>query len=116
MVAHALLDLASPFGTPAVLAALFLLSAGVAIASSNSAAAVIIAPVAGQVATAGAADLERLRRELDPRAITERIGAMFQAMLEELQARSFSEQPESAQERALAARQRHRRRAKRPFG
>jgi 1-acyl-sn-glycerol-3-phosphate acyltransferase len=59
--------------------------------------------------------LERLRRDLDPRQITERVGAMFQAMIEELQARSRAERPESAAERALAVRQRHRRRSRRPF-
>jgi len=57
-LAHALLGVISPFGGPAVLGALFLLSALVAISSSNSAAAVIIAPIAGEVAAAGAVDLE----------------------------------------------------------
>ncbi len=44
-------------GTPAVLAALFLLAAVVAMLSTNAASAVIVTPVAAQVALAGGLDL-----------------------------------------------------------
>ena len=60
--------------------------------------------------------LDRLLQDLDPREVTERIGSMFLAMMEELQARSYADRPESAQEKDLAARQQQRRRHKKPFG
>jgi len=57
-VAHAILGATSPLGESATLAGLFFLAAIVSVTSSNSAAAVIIAPIAGQVAARGALGLE----------------------------------------------------------
>lgn len=59
--------------------------------------------------------LDRLRRDLDPKEITQRVGDMYLAMIRELQARSFARTPLTAFERALAERQRRRIAAKRPF-
>ena len=60
--------------------------------------------------------LDHLRQSLDRNEITERIGGLFLAILEELQARSYAETPESDLERELGWRQRERIRAKKPFG
>jgi di/tricarboxylate transporter len=57
-VARAILGATSPLGEPATLAGLFFLAAAVSVTSSNSAAAVIIAPIAGQVAARGPLELE----------------------------------------------------------
>ena len=60
--------------------------------------------------------LDRLKRDLDRKEITKRIGAMYLAMMEELQARSFADFPESDFERAVRVRQMRKRRRKNPFG
>jgi len=60
--------------------------------------------------------LDRLRRDRDRREVTARVGAMYLAMIIELQARSYAERPESAAERALRLRQRRKFRRKNPFG
>ncbi|MCA9753256.1 MAG: SLC13 family permease, partial [Gemmatimonadetes bacterium] len=57
-VAHTILELTTPLGEPATLAALFLVAAIVSVTSSNSAAAVILAPIAGEVASTGAVHLD----------------------------------------------------------
>jgi len=57
-VAHAILGITSPLGPSCTVAALFLLAAAVSVTSSNSAAAVILAPIAGQVAARGPLNLE----------------------------------------------------------
>jgi di/tricarboxylate transporter len=57
-VARAILGATSPLGPSATLAGLFLLASAIAVMSSNSAAAVILAPIAGEVAAHGTLDLE----------------------------------------------------------
>jgi di/tricarboxylate transporter len=57
-VAQGLLGLTAPLGAAVTLASLFFLAMTVAVLSSNSAAAVIIAPIAGSVAASGAVGLE----------------------------------------------------------
>ncbi|GJM45387.1 MAG: SLC13 family permease [Gemmatimonadota bacterium] len=58
LAAHALLGATLPLGAPAVIGSLFFLAAVISVTSSNSAAAVIIAPIAAEVATRGALGLE----------------------------------------------------------
>jgi hypothetical protein len=60
--------------------------------------------------------LDHLRKRHDRNEITERIGILFQAIMEELQARSYAENPQSDLERELGRRQRERIRSKKPFG
>ena len=55
--ADGILSAVQGFGTPAVLAALFLLAAVVAMLSTNAASAVVVTPVAAQAALAGGLDL-----------------------------------------------------------
>jgi di/tricarboxylate transporter len=57
--AHGLLSITAPLGEPAMLGSLFFLAAAVSVTSSNSAAAVIIAPIAGEIATGSAIPIER---------------------------------------------------------
>ena len=57
-VAHTILELTTPLGEPATLGALFLVAATVSVTSSNSGAAVILAPIAGEVASTGAVHLD----------------------------------------------------------
>jgi len=58
LVANAILGATAPLGVAATLPSLFFLAMAVSVTSSNSAAAVIIAPVAGSVAASGAVGLE----------------------------------------------------------
>lgn len=60
--------------------------------------------------------LPRLRQLCDRKEITARIGQLFQAIFEEMQARSYQETPETPFERQLRLRLRQRARRKRPFG
>jgi di/tricarboxylate transporter len=56
-VARVILGATSPFGVSATLAGLFFLASAIAVTSSNSAAAVILAPIAAEVAAHGTVDL-----------------------------------------------------------
>jgi cytidylate kinase len=60
--------------------------------------------------------LPRLRQAHDRKEITQRIGQLFLAVFQELQARSFTETPETSLERELRLRQQRKLRRKRPFG
>jgi di/tricarboxylate transporter len=57
-IARGIVGVTSPLGEPATLAGLFFVAMAVAVTSSNAAAAVIIAPIAGEVAAAGNVGLE----------------------------------------------------------
>ena len=57
-VAHLILGVTSPLGPAATLGGLFFLATAISVTSSNSAAAVILAPIAAQVAARGPVDLE----------------------------------------------------------
>lgn len=57
-VAQAILGVTAPLGPAATLAGLFVLAAAVSVTSSNSAAAVIIAPIAANIASHGEIGLE----------------------------------------------------------
>ncbi len=57
--AQALLSVTAPLGKPAMLGSLFFLAAAVSVTSSNSAAAVIIAPIAAEFALGSHIPLER---------------------------------------------------------
>ena len=57
VAADGILSAVQGFGTPAVLAALFVLAAVVAMLSTNAASAVVVTPVAAQAALAGGLDL-----------------------------------------------------------
>ena len=60
--------------------------------------------------------LARLKQLYDRKEVTQRVGDMYLAMIEELQARSFAEHPETDLERTLRLRQRRKLRRKNPFG
>jgi di/tricarboxylate transporter len=57
-VAQAILGATAPLGPSATIAGLFLIASAISVTSSNSAAAVILAPIAAEVATHGTLELE----------------------------------------------------------
>jgi cytidylate kinase len=59
--------------------------------------------------------LDRLLEDLDRKEVTERVGDMYLAMMEELQARSFAERPETAHEREVGLRMQRKLRRRNPF-